>query len=71
LPDIHLIDALSTNEIVFYREYHDLQITDVPQASVLAVEAVREVKIKDKINPHSRTDIRWDSFLRDPDGSRN
>jgi len=70
LPEIQLINAPSANEIVFYREFHDVPITDVPQASVLAVEAVREVRSRDRINAHSRTDIRWDSFLRDSDSSR-
>jgi len=65
LPDLPVIDAPATTEIVFYREYHDLQITDLPQTGALAAETVREVKSRDHINPHARTDVAWNSFLRE------
>ncbi|MCE9532023.1 MAG: tubulin-like doman-containing protein, partial [Planctomycetes bacterium] len=65
LPDLQVIAAPSPTEIVFYREYHDLQITDVPQAGAIATETVRLVKSRDGIDPHARTDVQWSSFFRE------
>ena len=65
IQDLEPIDATSTSEIVFFREYHNLQFSEISQAGPIACEAVREVKSRDKINPHIRTDVPWSSFLRE------
>ena len=57
--------APSTNEIVFYREYHDLQVTETPQASAIAADTVRSINKNDRITTYSRTDVQWATFLRD------
>jgi hypothetical protein len=59
LPDIRLDVAPSDDEIVFYREIHDLDWTDVPQAGTLGAEAAQEVRARDRIEPHARLDVQW------------
>ncbi len=65
IPEFQIRVSPSANEIVLYREFHDLVISETPQAGALAAEAVRAVKTTEKINPHSRTDVQWASFLRE------
>jgi len=65
IPEFQIHDAPSDNEIIFFREYHDLSITDVPQAGALAAEAIRAVKTNERITPASRTDVVWNTFLRE------
>lgn len=59
IPEFEIISVPSVNEIVFFREYHDLSVTEVPQAGTHAVDAVRAVKQNDRINTLSRNDVHW------------
>jgi serine/threonine protein kinase len=65
IPDRPVIEADSTDEIVFYREYHALSLSDLPQMGPAAMQAVREVKAKQRINPFSRIDVNWTTCGRD------
>ncbi len=65
IPEFQIEVAPSTNEIVFYREYHDLLVTDTPQAGAVAADAVRCVKKSENITTYSRTDVNWSTFLKD------
>lgn len=61
--DSKLSTAVMNDEIVFYREDHDLTLADLPQAGLPGAEAAREVKNRDRIEPHSRTDVQWSAEL--------
>jgi eukaryotic-like serine/threonine-protein kinase len=61
MPDVKMDVAASNDDIVFYREYHDLSMSEVPQAGVLGAEAVRAINDREKIETHSRTDVHWPS----------
>ncbi len=65
IPEFQIHDAPSANEIIFFREYHDISVTDTPQAGALAAEAIRTVKTNDRIILASRTDVVWNTFLRE------
>jgi eukaryotic-like serine/threonine-protein kinase len=65
LPEREVIDTDAANEIVFYREYHALSLPDLPQVGPAAMQAVYDVRSKQRINPFSRIDVNWTSFLRE------
>jgi eukaryotic-like serine/threonine-protein kinase len=62
-PDQPLLESQCAEEIVFYREYHGLSLTDLPQVGPSAQQAVYELRSKQRINPFSRNDVNWNSFL--------
>jgi hypothetical protein len=57
LPDQTLIPALSTDDIVFYREVLRLPLSSLPQMGQAAAEVYRQFLAGDPLTPHSRTDI--------------
>lgn len=59
IPEFEIESVPSVNEIVFFREYHDLLITELPQTGTHALDAVRAVKQNERINTLSRTDVPW------------
>ena len=63
IPDFDIRVAPSANEVVWFREFHDLSIIELPQAGALAQEAYRHIRMQERTNPHSRTDVQWKSFL--------
>jgi hypothetical protein len=59
MPHVKIDVAKSNNDVVLYREYHDLAISEVPQAGILGADAVHNLQKREKIQIHSRTDVSW------------
>jgi serine/threonine protein kinase len=58
LPGSHLVAAPMPDDICFYREYPQLEVTDLPQFGEYAREAYQYLAMSDH-PPHSRVDISW------------
>jgi hypothetical protein len=52
-----LVDAVSADEIIFYREYQNLTLAELEQFGPAAQEAYRKLLAQDHLTPHSRVDI--------------
>jgi hypothetical protein len=57
LPDQTLVQAPSTDDIVFYRELQALSLTALPQMGPAAAEVYKQFLTGNQLTPHSRTDI--------------
>jgi hypothetical protein len=57
LPDEPMRAAVSTDDIIFYREQPHLCLTDLPQLGPAAREIYEQVLATEQYSPHSRTDI--------------
>jgi serine/threonine protein kinase len=57
LPDQTFVPALSTDDIVFYREVLRLSPADLPQKGQAAAKVYQQFLTGDPLTPHSRTDI--------------
>ncbi|HMC88269.1 MAG TPA: tubulin-like doman-containing protein, partial [Gemmataceae bacterium] len=63
LPDKRFVDAASTDDIVFYREYPQLSLADLPQMGAPARQAYQQLLNGENTSPHSRADIAaWHSI---------
>jgi serine/threonine protein kinase len=51
------VDAVTDDEIVFYREYQNLSLAELEQFGQAAQEAYRKLLAQDYLTPHSRVDI--------------
>lgn len=60
LPRVDPVLAVSTDEILIYREYSKLPLSLLPQLGPLAVDAYKQQFGPNLISPHTRSDIpRW------------
>jgi hypothetical protein len=60
LPDVELIDVVSPDDIVFYREWTHLALTDLEQFGPAGREAYLQMTSVEHFTPHSRMDVaRW------------
>jgi eukaryotic-like serine/threonine-protein kinase len=57
IPDADLVEALSGDDIVFYRELFQMPLSELDQLGPLGYEAYRQVGTVEHFTPHSRTDI--------------
>jgi hypothetical protein len=57
VPDSDLVEADSSDDIVFYRERFQMLLSELEQLGPLGYEAYRQVGMVDHFTPHSRTDI--------------
>jgi hypothetical protein len=57
LPDVEMVPAAGTNDIIFYREVPHLRLSDLEQLGPLGYEAYRQIVTLKNLTPHSRTDI--------------
>ena len=58
------VSAASTDDIVFYREQHNLSLGDLPQLGAAAQEAYQRYLTEDRLPPHARTDVIWRPIQR-------
>ena len=58
-PTCRCSSAVSTDDIVFYREQSFANLDDLPQMGAVAQEQYRQVLTTAQFGPHSRADIRW------------
>ena len=64
LPGQEFVSAASTDDIVFYREQHNLSLGDLPQLGAAAQEAYQRYLTEDRLPPHARTDVIWRPIQR-------
>lgn len=57
LPDVDMVAAAGTDDIVFYRELAHQRLSDLEQLGPLGYEAYRQIVTLKDLTPHSRTDI--------------
>jgi hypothetical protein len=57
VADADLIETVSDDDIVFYRERTQMILGELDQLGPLAYEAYQQVGLVDHFTPHSRTDI--------------
>jgi hypothetical protein len=57
LPDVDMVAAAGTKDIVFYREIPHLRLSDLEHLGPLGYEAYRQIVTLKNLTPHSRTDI--------------
>jgi serine/threonine protein kinase len=57
LPEAQLLDAASTDDVVFYRENAHVLLTELPQLGLAAREVYLHVLATEPFGPHSRTDL--------------
>jgi hypothetical protein len=60
LPEEEIADAVSTDDIIFYREWPHLPLTDLEQFGPVGREAYLQMTSVEHFTPHTRIDIsRW------------
>ena len=59
LPDVPMRSAVSTDDIIFYREQSVSSLDELPQMGGAAKEQYQHVLATAQFGPHSRADIRW------------
>jgi serine/threonine protein kinase len=59
LPDVSMRTAVSTDDIVFYREHSFAGLDELPQLSSAAREHYKHILATAQFGPHSRSDVVW------------
>jgi eukaryotic-like serine/threonine-protein kinase len=59
LPDVPMVTAVSTDDIVFYREQSFASLDELPQLGAGAREQYTHILTTEQFGPHSRVDIVW------------
>jgi hypothetical protein len=59
LPDVEVVPAESTDEVLFYRERLNLSLADLEQLGSLGRDAYTQMTATDHFTPHTRTDVKF------------
>ncbi|HXG11429.1 MAG TPA: tubulin-like doman-containing protein [Gemmataceae bacterium] len=62
LPDVEITDGVSSDDLIIYREWPNLPLTDLEQFGPVGREAYRQMTSVEHFTPHTRIDIvRWNA----------